>query len=142
MENPAEVALDRLEALMEKNPFLRDLWGNARKSRESGPPADVLRADEAWILQIELPGMRRDEITVLIDGSRLVVRGEKPLARPLNAKVHLSERQGGAFERRFELSADADPAGIRATLRDGVLQITVPRLAGGVRAVEVETTEA
>ncbi|MBN2798021.1 MAG: Hsp20/alpha crystallin family protein [Deltaproteobacteria bacterium] len=139
MHNPADVALDKLEALMEGNPFLRDLWGNARPTRGFSPAADVILTSASWLIQVELPGLKRDQVDVRIEGQRLIIRGTKPLIRPEGSRVRSQERGGGAFSREFELPPDADTDQVRAVLRDGVLEVTVARGAQVPHSVEVES---
>jgi HSP20 family protein len=90
------------------------------------PAADLTEVGDAYIAEIELPGVRKDDISVELTGQELVIGGEyrQPGAegRPLRRA-----RREGAFELRMMLPGKADPDEITAALADGVLTVTVPK---------------
>lgn len=103
------------------------------------PPVDVYEDDEGLILVVDLPGVRRDDIDLRIDDTGLTVEGER--ARTESSSGIRLERPAGRFRRSFRIGIPLDPSGARATYREGVLRITIPRAAPGGRArvrVEVE----
>lgn len=95
------------------------------------PPADVLETPTAYVLRVELPGLSLPAVSVEVRGRELVISGRRDAEREVPGVVfHLLERAQGAFVRRFALPQDADHAAITASLKDGLLCVTVPRLAG------------
>jgi len=101
------------------------------------PPVDVYEDDGGLILVVDLPGVRRDDIDLRIDDTGLTVEGER--AREESSSGIRLERPAGRFRRSFRIGIPLDPSGARATYREGVLRITIPRAAPGSRArVRVE----
>jgi len=94
------------------------------------PLADVLETAQALVVLVELPGVAAGQVLVEIVDGDLVVRGERPFSREdPEPAYHVVERAHGAFARRFPLPAGVDGAGVSATLRDGLLTVTVPKRA-------------
>jgi HSP20 family protein len=92
------------------------------------PLADVLETAAGLVARIELPGVPPELVVVEIADGALVVRGERPTDREdAETAYHLLERAHGTFARRFPLPEDADGEKISATLREGLLTVTVPR---------------
>jgi HSP20 family protein len=73
------------------------------------------------------PGLDASKIDVTIDRGVLRISGERPAEDVEKATVYTRERPSGRFERAVSLPDDADASHVRATYRDGVLQISVPR---------------
>jgi HSP20 family protein len=100
------------------------------------PVADVLETEDAYLLELEIPGVGAGDFTVHADGSEIVVRGERrPATGSRPEAFHRVERRHGPFARGFRLPQDVDASAITARLADGVLQLTVPkaRKSGRVR---------
>ncbi len=94
------------------------------------PAADVKETDQAYLLNLEAPGLNADDLDLSIDGDMLVICGHKAEDREEAAATYrISERQFGRFERRFPIAADVVRQGIEAAYRNGVLRITLPRRA-------------
>lgn len=92
------------------------------------PLADVVETPEAYLVEVELPGLSRDDVVVQAQGDEMVVRGERradPSSRP--EAFHRLERRHGPFARGFRFSEEIDPDGITAQFEDGLLQLTVPK---------------
>jgi HSP20 family protein len=88
------------------------------------PALDAWEDDAGLHLEAEVPGMRQADLEVSVHGGVVTLRGEKKLGeRPLQRR----ERLAGRFERAFELPWEADAARVTASLRDGVLHVTVPK---------------
>jgi HSP20 family protein len=79
---------------------------------------------------MELPGVEEANIDITVNSGVVSVKGEKSATREEAGETwFFSERQYGAFSRSFRLPEDADGDGIEAELKDGVLQIIVPKRA-------------
>jgi HSP20 family protein len=92
------------------------------------PLADVVETAEAYVVEVELPGLCREDVVVQAQGDELVVRGERRpdvSARP--ECFHRLERRYGPFARGFRFSQDVDPAQIQADFEDGLLRLVVPK---------------
>jgi HSP20 family protein len=92
------------------------------------PLADVVETAEAYVVEVELPGLDREDVVVQAQGDELVVRGERRpdlSARP--ESFHRLERRYGPFARGFRFSQDVDPGQIQAEFEDGLLRLVVPK---------------
>ena len=102
----------------------------ARLSDWLAPASEASTADNSYVISIELPGVAEKDIELSVSGGVVSVKGEKRTTREEKGETwYFSERQYGAFARSFRLPPDADEAGVNAELKDGVLTVTVPRLA-------------
>jgi HSP20 family protein len=106
------------------------------------PASDASSDEDAYRISIELPGVSETDITVTAEAGMLVVAGEKTSEREDKGDTwYFSERQYGAFRRSFRLPADADEAAIEAHMKDGVLELSVPRRkpeAGQAKSIPVK----
>ncbi len=94
------------------------------------PPADVVEREKEYLVKVDLPDVRKEDVKVLFDRGLLTIKGERKEEKELKGEtMHRTERFYGAFERSFTLPEDVDAKGIRAECKDGVLMVTLPRLA-------------
>ena len=103
------------------------------------PPVDIHETESGYTLQMDLPGIKAEDVRVrMIDGT-LTIEGERR-ADETKGRTHRVERLSGSFSRSFSLRTPVDPRGIRATCKDGVLEVTVPRAEEAMpREIKVET---
>ncbi len=121
--------LDRLQREMSQafdnvNPTIRGF------ARGGYPALNVGHTPQAVEIYAFAPGLDPAAIDVQVDRGVLTIAGERKRSLPENgekATVHIDERFAGRFRRVLSLPDDADPAGVSATYRDGVLRITVKR---------------
>ncbi len=91
------------------------------------PVADVYDKGEAYVLELELPGLVREDIDIQIKGRELAVRGERHPLGGHSAAFHRLERRYGPFSRVFRFDVDIDADGIKAEIREGLLRLDVPK---------------
>ncbi len=108
--------------------LFRDFVGEDRRLAAVLPPLDVTEADDEYVVTVEVPGVKRGDLTVECADGLLHLRGEKKSEREESKeKARLLERSYGAFSRSIRLPADANPDRIKASFRDGVLKIEIER---------------
>jgi HSP20 family protein len=90
------------------------------------PSADVTETDDAYVVEVELPGVKREDINVEVNGNELAVTGEIK-QRERVGLFRRRTRRVGEFEYRVVLPGDLDDDGVEATLAEGVLTIRVPK---------------
>jgi HSP20 family protein len=103
------------------------------------PLADVYETADAFVVQLEVPGIAEEDIEVHVDGDNVVVRGRRqPVSRTRPDSFHRMERSYGAFSRSFQLPQDVDPDRVTARFKDGLLRVELPKLhaRGGWRLRE------
>jgi HSP20 family protein len=99
-------------------------WGG----RTWTPPVDIYETDEALILKAELPGVSKDDVSIEIHQNTLVLRGQRRHeAEVKEDRYHRVERAYGSFQRSFMLPTLVDQEHVRATYRDGVLELRLPK---------------
>ena len=109
------------------------------------PPLDVIETDEAVEILLDVPGVAAASLRILLKGSVVLIAGEKWVAGPGpgTGGYHLVERGSGRFARAVRVSGAFEGSRVRATLTDGELRITLPKLAdrrGAGLAVPIEST--
>lgn len=104
------------------------------------PLADVTESDDAFHVEIELPGVKAKDINVEANGQELVVTGEIK-EKERKGILRRSTRRTGSFEYRLQLPGDLDTEKVRADIKDGVLSVTVPKAeAAKPRRIEISET--
>lgn len=92
------------------------------------PAAEASQNGDGYRIAMELPGVAEDDIHVTVEDGVLQIKGEKKSEREEKGDTwYFSERQFGSFSRSFRLPSDADPGGVKAEIKDGVLAVTVPK---------------
>ena len=99
------------------------------------PPIDVYETADRYVVTAELPGLERKEIDLLVENCRLTIRGVRRETAG-SRTYHQVERGHGQFHRSFEFGDTISSETISADLRDGVLTITLPKVAPEVRKIE------
>ncbi len=103
------------------------------------PPMDLIATDDAYVLQLDLPGVTREDINATVDESVVRVSGSTGKAVDFEGATRLrGERQAGVFARSVRLPGDADVDDVSAKLDDGVLDIRVGRKQRGDAHIEIE----
>ena len=125
----SEIALLRkqMDALVE-NFFGREPMGIG--ADRWAPALDVSETEEDIRVQVDLPGIDEEDLSVTLVGDRLILRGERKSQRHSKAcQFHRTERSCGVFERSLAMPATVDADGIRAEYKKGVLTIFLPKKA-------------
>jgi HSP20 family protein len=92
------------------------------------PAVDMQETKDALVLTVEVPGVSEKDVTVSITGDLLSIRGERRVADEAKNQQYLhSERVFGQFERLIQLPLEVQADKVKATYRDGVLQVTLPK---------------
>lgn len=92
---------------------------------------DVKENGDAFQVHADIPGVRKEDIQVTIDGSVVTLRAEakKEKEEKEGDKVLCSERYEGIVSRSFQLPADIELSTVQASYKDGVLDLTLPKKA-------------
>lgn len=98
----------------------------ADEVRAWSPSADVTETADAYLVEVELPGVKRDDITVDLIGGELAVSGEFKEKERQGLFRHRTRRTG-RFSYRVALPHDVDADNVEANLADGVLTVRVPK---------------
>jgi HSP20 family protein len=89
---------------------------------------DILESKEAYLIRAELPGMKKEDFNLAVNDGTLTLSGERKVEEPANGvEYHRVERVAGKFSRSFCLPQTVKSDEIKATYRDGILEVHVPK---------------
>jgi HSP20 family protein len=112
--------------------LVRQPWGGMSLAETSGwqPCCDMVETDKEIIVEVELPGLEREDVQVEVQGEFLRITGERRATVEHRGRhYHRTERQYGRFERQLRLPLTVDREAIQASFRSGILTITLPKKA-------------
>ena len=93
------------------------------------PSVDVIDRDDEVVVRAEVPGYKKDDIEVSVSNSSLTIKGEtKTEEKEEKGDYYRCEISRGAFTRTVELPAAVDEGKAKASMKDGVLELTLPKL--------------
>ncbi|BDV00812.1 molecular chaperone Hsp20 [Thermodesulfomicrobium sp. WS] len=122
-------ALDQLLDALWHNP-------NVRQRAFAFPPVNVEETDTALVVTAAVPGVAPADVEVTLEDKSLIIRGERQ-AEP--GRYFRQERPVGPFQRVITMEAAVDGDGVHASLRHGILTITLPKTqAASQRRILVE----
>jgi HSP20 family protein len=90
------------------------------------PPVDIEETDDAWVIEAELPGVKKDDINVEVRDNEVEISGDIK-ERERQGILRRRTRKVGRFEFRVSLPGAADPNDIEANLDHGVLTLRIPK---------------
>jgi HSP20 family protein len=99
------------------------------RAEVDGPQFILRDAGESLEITADVPGFQIEDLHVSFEQGSLIVRGERSESVPEGYSVHRKERGGLRFARAFTLPARIDPDKIEASLRNGVLELHLPKAA-------------
>jgi len=104
------------------------------------PAVDIYETKDAIMVNVEAPGMSREQFTVEVKDDVLTLKGERPFEKDVSREhYHRIERSYGRFRRSFVLGMPIQNEAITATYRDGVLEIVLPKVEEA-KAKKIEIT--
>ncbi|MEJ5306692.1 MAG: Hsp20/alpha crystallin family protein [candidate division WOR-3 bacterium] len=93
------------------------------------PSMDISETDKEFLVTVELPGMKKEDINLSIDNNVLTIEGERKSEKEEKGRTfHRIERSYGKFYRSVTLPKKVDEENIKATFKDGLLNITLPKV--------------
>lgn len=106
----------------------RNAGGAASPDVLWGPVVDISEEKDRLIVKADIPGLKKEDIQATLHDNTLTLRGEKKESEDTAQKGYLRrERFYGTFERVIELPAVVDEAKVKATYKDGVLELVLPK---------------
>lgn len=109
-------------------------WPNLRRetftTTEWAPKVDIVETDKEYTIKAELPEVNKEDVKVNIENGELTISGERKQEKEeKDKKFHRIERYYGSFMRSFTLPDNVDEANIKATYKDGMLNLSLPKSA-------------
>jgi HSP20 family protein len=119
-----------MRELLRFDPF-SDLEPLANPELSFIPRVNLRETADSYVVSMELPGIREENVEISISGNRLTISGElQDERRDEGDRYHAFERVYGRFSRSFTLPEGVDPDKVKAELREGVLEVTIPKQPG------------
>jgi HSP20 family protein len=122
--------------------FFRNMLRPTRLDLEAEPEIrlDLKETEKAFMVHAEIPGVKKEDIDVSIDGNLVTIRAEVRREKEEKGETMLrSERYYGAMTRSFTLATDVDEKAATAKYAAGVLELTLPKKAGSTsRRLQVQ----
>jgi len=134
--------MERLTERMER--LFEEFFPTVRREEEReylwAPAVDVYENDKAYVVEVDLPGLKKEDVKVTLQDNVLTIQGERRLAREeKGVDYHRQERFYGKFLRSFTLPETVDADKVSAEFKDGVLRLTLPkREPSAGRVIEVK----
>jgi HSP20 family protein len=92
------------------------------------PLVDIVESEKEYLIQAELPQLKREEVKVTVERGMLSISGERKFEKKEEkTRVHRVERSYGSFVRTFTVPEDADATKVTAEFRDGLLSVRLPK---------------
>jgi len=112
--------------------FENSYYGNSEK--ESGavanwyPPTDIYETKDGYVLKLEVPGLKKEDLNVEMKGNVLTIKGERKEEKEIKEEnYHRIESFCGTFCRSFSLPENIDAESIAAAMKDGVLELKIAK---------------
>ena len=121
---------DMLSLRSDMDRLFSSLFGGLTEEREGfwAPIVDIEEDSDNITVKAEIPGMKREDIKVSVQGNRLTITGERKQESETKSKTfHRVERSYGKFSRMITLPADVEADKVKASYRDGILNINLPK---------------
>jgi HSP20 family protein len=114
-----------------KGLFVRPMRFDLEAAPQMRMKIDVSKADDTYTVKADIPGVKKEDIQVSVDGNEVTISGEikKETEEKKGEEVLRSERYYGKISRSFTLPHDVDEAKVVAKYADGVLKVTLPMKA-------------
>lgn len=116
----------------EINRMFDNLFGGLRDEDSSMlvPPVDITEDEDKFVVMVELPGIKKDEIKLTLKDDSLTISGSKKReSEEGDDRHHRIERAFGSFCRTITLPSKVESGNIAASYKDGVLHVTIPKAA-------------
>jgi HSP20 family protein len=117
----------RLSSVFDLAPFRRSALASNEENitvPEWVPAVDIMEDDKEYLIKVELPEIRKEDVKVTVEGGTLTISGERKAEKEEKGlKFHRLERTYGSFERSFTVPDDADDSKVNADFKDGILRV-------------------
>ena len=109
------------------NGFFESGFQDGSIERDFVPPCDIEEKDGHFLLSMDVPGLKKEDIHIEVEKEILTISGLRKEEKSTTKGVLKSERFSGKFYRAFSLGESVDVKRIEASYEDGVLRLLIPR---------------
>ena len=132
---------DRMDRLFEESISRNKVFEQSLASGVWSPAVDIYETNDEIVLKAELPGLRKEDVSIEVTDNSLILSGERMFEKDIREEnYHRIERSYGSFSRTFSLPTTVDQDGVNAKFIDGILEIHIPK-AEKTKAKVIEIKE-
>ena len=124
--NPFESLL-KLQQALTHMATSNSWFGGSISSGGGFPPINVFQDKNRYVIVTEIPGIKRDDVSIEVHRNKVRLAGEKRINYGNNISLHRRERVDGKFDRTFSIPFEIDADKVKAEYRDGILAVFLPR---------------
>jgi HSP20 family protein len=118
-------------------------WFRTERELVSLAPIEITETDKYLEVRVALPGFKREEVEVFVEPRSVTIKGKRKSETHTEKKtVKYSDFRSGEVFRQLHLASAADPDGTRASLKDGILSLTLPKAGTSEKKIEAKAEEA
>lgn len=121
--------------------FVRPVEYNGAPNQTPSIKMDVKEQDTNYLVHAELPGVKKEDIHVVVEGNQVSISAETKQEKEIKEgdRILRSERYFGKISRAFQLEHDIDDSKAAAKFNDGVLELTLPkRISGPTKRLSID----
>jgi HSP20 family protein len=109
-------------------------------ARTWAPPVDIFEDGNEIVFKVELPGLKQDQIDIELTGETLTIKGERKFEDTQRKENYIRvERAYGQFQRSFTIPVPVEHDSVKASYRDGILEVHLPK-AEATKPKKVQVT--
>jgi HSP20 family protein len=121
-----ENVMDRFNGTLD---WPRKTSSEVMAANDWAPRADVIETDKDFSIKVEIPEVKKEDVKILVEGGVLSIQGERKLEKEEKGKkYHRIERFYGKFTRAFRLPDNVNESEVKATFKDGILNVLIQKL--------------
>jgi len=118
---------DRINRLFENS-----YYGNNEREADAVanwyPPTDIIETKDNYVLKLEVPGMKKEDVNIELKANVLTIKGERKEEKEIKEEnYHRIESFSGTFSRSFTMPDNIDSQNVFASMKDGVLELKIAK---------------
>jgi len=118
---------DRINRLFENS-----YYGNNEREADAVanwyPPTDIIETKDNYVLKLEVPGMKKEDVNIELKANVLTIKGERKEEKEIKEEnYHRIESFSGTFSRSFTMPDNIDSQNVSASMKDGVLELKIAK---------------
>ena len=119
---------NRINQLFEDD-FFKPVKPQEYSSSSWIPSTDIYETKDAYVFNMELPGMSKEDLVIELNNNTLSIKGEKKEEKDIKEdSFHRIERSSGSFSRCFSIPKNVNSTKIEASMKNGILKVKIPKV--------------
>lgn len=116
-----------------------DEWLNMSRFWSPGTAVDAYETETDFVVKMDVPGWRKEDLTVRVEDNAVYISGDREETKEIEKKdYYRHERQAEQIHEVISIPIPVDPAGTKAKMSDGVLEITIPKTERKDSGVQID----